>query len=365
MGDIYSPLKMAWWYARDGGLPEVPKQVELILSDLCNQNCSFCAFRLDGYTNSDFAKGAELSKYGTNNPKRQIPHERALALVDEIARAGVLGLQFTGGGEVSTHPHHEEIMERGLERGLKCALVSNGLRWSDKLKTDILPRFAWVRVSVDAGNPVTYSKIRETPLDNFDRVVRNISTLAWAIKSTRSDCVLGVGFVVTPDNWREIIDGVAVAKSTGAAYVRMSAFFNPDGAAPFESFWREAKDLIVEAKKRYEDDSFKVHDLFGDRLQDLIDGRPDFKTCSYQYYTHFIGGDQKPYRCCVVSYSQHGLIAGADYSKIAFDEFWKSPERIADMAAFRGDSCIRCQFSNKNRIMQNLLDDNPAHKEFP
>jgi hypothetical protein len=143
----------------------------------------------------------------------------------------------------------------------------------------------------------------------------------------------------------------------------MSAFFNPDDAKPFESFWREAKDLIIEAKRIHEDNLFSVHDLFGDRLQDLIDGRPDFETCSYQHYTHFIGGDMKGYRCCVVSYSDHGRIA--DYSKVAFDEFWKSEARRKDMDAFKAPSCVRCQFSEKNRRMQYLLNDNPPHKEFP
>lgn len=357
---------MAWWFARDGGkLPDVPKQVELILSDLCNMSCDFCAFRLEGYTNEDFAKGVELAKYGKNNPKRWIPRERALALVDEIKRAGVLGLQLTGGGEVTVHPHHEEIMVKALDVGLKCSLVSNGLKWSAALKSSILPRFEWVRVSIDAGTAETFARTRQTPIDAFDKVVQNTRSLAGWVRASKSSCVLGVGYVVTPENWREIIEGVAVAKSTGAAYVRMSAFFNPDDTKPFDSFWQEAKDMIVEAKARYDDESFCVIDLFGDRLQDLADGRPDFETCSYQHYTHFIGGDMRPYRCCVVSYSDHGRIAGGDYSKVAFDEFWASKERKKDMADFKAPSCVRCQFSDKNRRMQYLLSINPPHKEFP
>lgn len=362
---IYSNDKMSWWLVREGKLPDIPKQVELIISDLCNESCTFCAFRLEGYTNENFAKGAELSKYGVNNPKRMIPRERALSLIDEIKRAGVLGLQLTGGGEVTVHPHHEEIMEHALEVGLECALVSNGLRWSDKLINDILPRFKWVRVSIDAGDAETYSRMRRTPLSSFKSVVKNTRAFANALKAQGSNCILGVGFVITPDNWREIIDGVRVAKSTGATYVRMSAFFNPDDAKPFESFWREAKDLIIAAKQEFEDSTFKVHDLFGDRLQDLNDGPPDFETCSYQYFTHFIGGDLKPFRCCVVSYSDHGHIAGGDYSKMAFDEFWNSEARKKDMENFRATTCIRCQFSEKNRRMQYLLNKEAPHKEFP
>ena len=362
---IYSNDKMVWHYARDGKLPDVPKQVELILSDLCNQDCHFCAFRLSNYTNSDFAKGVKLAKFGTNNPVRMIPHERALSLVDEIARAGVDAIQFTGGGEPTVHPHHEEVFERALKSGLKCALVSNGLKWSDNLMYHILPQFAWVRVSIDAGKEESYSKIRSTNPANFEKVLRCVKKLSAEIKRQNTPCVLGIGFVVTPENWQEIVKGVAVAKRTGAAYIRLSAFFSPDDADPFEDFWKQAKELIVIAKKEYEDDTFKVHDLFGDRLQDLIDGRPDFKTCSYQFYTHFVGGDMKGYRCCVTSYSNHGFIDGADYSKVAFDEYWKSDKRKQDMEKFRAWSCLRCQFSDKNRRMQYMLDTNPVHREFP
>jgi len=362
---IYSELKMVRWYAKEGHLPLVPKQVELIISDECNESCNFCAFRLEDYTNTNFAKGVELSKYGHNNPKRMIPRDRALSLIEEIKRAGVLGLQLTGGGEATVHPYHEEIFQRGLDVGLKCSLVSNGLRWSEKLSTEILPRFSWVRVSIDAGHTTTYSNMRRTPASSLQKVVRNVSRLAGAIMDQESDCVLGIGFVVTPDNWEEIITGVSLAKSTGAKYVRMSAFFNPENAKPFKSFWRQAKNLIAESKDRYEDGSFKVHDLFGDRLQDLVDGRPDFDTCSYQFYTHFIGGDLKPYRCCVTSYSDHGHIAGADYSKVPFDVFWKSEERKKDFKNFKAPSCIRCQFSNKNRAMQYIINETAPHEEFP
>ena len=52
MSNPYSSLKMAWHYAREGGLPKAPKQVQMILSDLCNQNCRFCAYRMDGYTSN-------------------------------------------------------------------------------------------------------------------------------------------------------------------------------------------------------------------------------------------------------------------------------------------------------------------------
>src|SRR3990167_4243225 len=201
---IYSDLKMAWHMLQDGGLPDAPKQVQIILSDLCNQNCSFCAYRMEGYTSNElFVGDSEKSAYGTNNPKRQMPGPRAFALLDECRRLGVKGLQFTGGGEPTVHRQHEEIFRRALALDFKCSLVSNGLAWRDGL-IDLLPGFAWTRVSLDAGTPETYARIRQTPAGNFNRVLGNVSNLARRIAERNAECVLGVGYVVTPDNWQEV-----------------------------------------------------------------------------------------------------------------------------------------------------------------
>lgn len=321
---------------------------------------------MEGYTSNElFVGNSELSSYGKDNPKRWIPHERALRFIDEFKRAGVLGVQFTGGGEPTVHPHHEEVFQRALDAGLKCALVSNGLRWSQRLKQDILPQFAWVRVSIDAGTPDTYSRIRQTPVGNFEKVLANTRSLAQWIQSSGSDCYLGVGWVVTKDNWRELIEGVAAAQSTGARYVRLSAEFNPQGVKPYLDIWDDIKALIAEAKRRYESDSFKIVDLFRDRMQDLEDGPPDYPVCAHQHYTHYIGGDMQAYRCCVLAYNTRGKVAGGDLTSRPFDEWWASGERKEDFESFDARGCKFCQFNDKNRRVNALLDINPTHKEFP
>ena len=127
---IYSELKPAWWYVRDGmKWPDAPKQVQLILSDTCSHDCVWCAYRQSGYTSNElFTKDAPLSKFGHNNPIRFMPTERAMKLLDEFKELGVLGVQYTGGGESSMHRDHERVYLRTLELGLRASLVSNAQR---------------------------------------------------------------------------------------------------------------------------------------------------------------------------------------------------------------------------------------------
>lgn len=366
---IYSELKMAWHLFNDGHVTVAPKQAQVILSALCNQDCSFCAYRMTGYSSNEmFVGDSPVARYGHNNPKRWMPTERALDLMDELAEAGVLAVQFTGGGEPLVHPDHELIFQRAEERGLKRALVTNGVSMSDSL-IPALARFAWVRVSVDAGTPETYAKIRNTPAGHFNKVWGNIARLGAEIRqradteSSDPPCVLGVGFVVTPDNYREIALGARLAKEHGAAYIRFSAVFSPEGPKPYEPIYADIKRAIHEAGIELDCPTFKVHDLFGDRLDDLEDGPPDYPTCYYQEYNTYVGDDQNVYRCCVLAYNKRGLL-GSIKDK-TFGEFWMAHETGDKIANFDARDCERCQFNAKNRAMNYILGPKPPHSEFP
>lgn len=362
---LYNENKMIWWWAREQKLPDAPKQVHWVLSDLCNQDCSFCSYRVSGNpSNEMFSSGAELSAYGHDNPVRWVDTDRALRLVDEMKSLGVLGVQATGGGEPSAHPQHEMIFEKVLDSGIELALVSNGYRWRDRL-FPLIPRMTWIRVSVDAGCAKTYAKIRRVSEHAFDKVLANVRRASDAISIAESNTALGVGFTVTPDNWFEIVDGVRVAKESGAHNLRLSAMFGPENEKPFLPIYDDIKSLIIEARSKYEDKAFTVYDNFGSRLSDLVQHNPDYSFCPYQYYTTYIGGNLQSFRCCVLSYSKRGMIANGDLTTQRFDDFWRSEARIKDFEKYDSRQCPKCMFNDKIRNLLYVTGDKPAHAEFP
>lgn len=377
---IYSENKMVFWYAREGKLPEAPKAMQLILSDTCQQSCHFCAYRMDAtnkyskddkpYTSNElFTSGAELSKYGKNNPIRQIPTERALALLDEFVSAGVLAVEFTGGGEPLLQRDHERIFSKTLELGLKAALVTNGVSMKSDLIENILPSFVWIRVSIDAGNKDSYTNIRSCAPGHWDSVWRNVGALSRSIARTNSKTALGLGFVVTPESYKEIVPFVKLAKDHGVSNVRLTAMFSSSDEEPFVPIYEEILALINEAKEE-EQPGFTIHNNFGTRFEDLRQHRPDFNFCPHQHYVGYVGGDLKLYRCCLLAYSKRGQISGGDMSKRRFDEFWASQERKDDLNALDPRGCERCQFSGKIKnvlyVMGNTSSDTtPRHLEFP
>ena len=106
----FSSLKAAWHTDRiaqlRAGQDIVPAHVQIIISDLCNQNCHFCAYRMDGgFSTTNFA-----DDHGNRNPVRFIPAAKAKEILDDCAALGVGAIEFTGGGEPTVHKDCFEII---------------------------------------------------------------------------------------------------------------------------------------------------------------------------------------------------------------------------------------------------------------
>lgn len=360
MSDSYSPLKVFHHpgrlaVLRAGGQP-VPAQVQIILSDLCQQSCHFCAYRADGYTTNELFHVLRDDGTKNHNPNRMIPTAKVLEILDDCKAMGVGAIQYTGGGEPTLHPDHPALFTRTLDLGLDLALVTNGVVWRPRAAS-ALARAKWVRFSVDAGTPETYARIRGSHPSTFDQVFDRVAELAM-----HKGPLIGVGFVVTAENWKEVLLACERAKDAGADNFRISGVFQSDGAAYFAGFYKEAASLCQEATEAFGSATFRVFNMFGDRVQDLQQAHPDYAFCGYQHFTTYIGGDQNVYRCCNLAYNPRGLIGSVKGQR--FRDLWDSAAKEDDFAAFDARGCPRCQFNHKNRTIAYALDPNPTHANF-
>jgi len=365
--NVYSPFKAVHHTDKIDQLKQgkqpVPLQVQLIIADLCNHNCSFCAYRMEGYTsNQNFGEYDSLKQIVNNNPNRMIPYEKCIEILDDCAAIGVKALQFTGGGEPTVHPKHKEIFQYTLDKGMDLALVTNGTIIRPGVP-EILAKGKWVRFSVDAGNSKTYAGIREVPEKFFYKTLKNIEKVAEArAKEPNSDLVIGVGFVVTKENWREIYDAVEIYSKLGVDNARVSAVFTPEDFEYHKDHYEEAKELTRRAKEDFETEEFQVFDLFGERISDLQQHRPDYDFCSYMHLNTYIGGDLKVYTCCNNAYSDRGEMGSLKDQR--FMDYWLSSEKIQKYANFKASSCDRCMFNNKNRFVNYMLENDPLHVNY-
>ncbi len=329
----------------DTWIRPIPGQVQLILSDLCNHDCSFCAYRLSGYTsNQNFDKTL------------QMPTEKAIAIIQDLADLGVSGVQFTGGGEPTVHPRHLSIMSEALKRGLACGLVTNGNLLRDGWR-DILPAFLWLRVSVDAGNAEDYASIRRIKPSAWGRMWANVEALARAGVPN-----LGTSFIVTKENRHGIVTAANHAYNAGAHYFRVGAFYNP----LMEKYYTQEEIAEIEvqvdlARERFGD---FVFDQFTKRVE-YMSRKPTFDFCGYQHLNVYIGGDQKVYRCCEYAYNDHGFVG--DLTNQSFRQWWDSYEADEKYRCFDARKCATCPFHSKNELLEFMTraDISEMHPEFP
>lgn len=359
----YTDLKAAWHTRRIESLRKdgvcVPAQLQLVISDLCNHDCPWCAYRWDGYaSNQHFGLMEDGSVQ--RNPNRMIPEEKCKEILSDAKAMGIGAIQFTGGGEPTAHPKHLNIFGHALERKLKCALVTNGSVLRDGWE-QVLPRFEWIRVSMDAGTAPIYAMIRRVSESAFEKMKRNLSALGKACAG--NGCYLGVSFVVLNENWRDIERAAQIAKDCGAKSIRYAALFSPSK----QDYYTEAtrlgtEDHIALARARTEDSTFEVIDLFDQRVSDLVVGEPKQKLCGYQHMNVYVGGNLSVYRCCDTAYNDRGWVGSLKNQRLT--EWFHSEARKSTYRDFDARGCSLCAFNGKNELIDYLVQVAPKHVEF-
>jgi len=350
--DVYSPLKIFHHQDRINdmkqGLRPKPLHAQLILVNLCNQDCSFCAYRSSGYSSNE-----------NFDEKSIIKLDKALETVHSLRKCGVKAIELTGGGEPTIYPGFATVCEFIKELGMQYGVVTNGVKVSDPCMKALLGA-AWVRVSIDAGSSETYASIRRSSVTAHNTVQNNLRKLI-AQRGSNKEPYLGIGFVVTKENWREVLIAAHQARDIGADNFRISAVFQNEGAGYFKDFYEEASHLCREAKA-LQTKKFTVFNLFGERLDDLEQQSPSHVYCPIQHLVPYIGADLNVYRCCVLAYSERGLLGSI--KDCTFEELWNSEEVADKLRKFNATQCPRCMFNKKNETIRYALTDSPDHVNF-
>lgn len=342
---------------RKGGQP-YPVYVQIVLSDLCNQDCSFCAYRTEGYSsNENFPVRDELGIVAERNPNRMMPFQKAVETIRCCYEMGVRAVLLTGGGEPTVHPQFGEVTEVLDDFDIELGVNTNGLLL-DHGKCYRLPNAKWVRVSVDAGTAETYGKTRRVNPKQFDRVLSNIRRFA---ETPRRTATLGTGYVVTRENYHELALAVRKFRDAGADNVRITVNLNMEGSRYYEGLMYPIQKECEEARS-LQTDEFRVFDNFAARYAELDTGNPHYENCGYMHFTTYIGGDQKVYVCCVNAYSDRGCIGSIEQQ--TFKELWDSAEKRGMFDRFDARGCVHCQFNDRNVAISRLVQGPAGHDNF-
>lgn len=339
----------------------MPVELQLVISDLCNSSCSFCAYRAPaGHSSSGYGADMGDGKGFSQNPARMIPTQKVREIVDDFVGMGGKSIIWTGGGEPTVHPDHLALLGYALDNEIECSLNTNGILllpgWAE-----VLPRLAYVRVSVDAGSPEEYARIRHVPRSTYLKVLDHLTEMAPVLRA--SGTTLGAGYVVTPEGASTLVEGVRRLKDTGVEYVRIHPVQSTLGYAPYHGVRDQIIDAIHEAQT-LQDEQYSVYDFFQSYTA-LTGGadnpQPTYEKCRFQQSVVYIGGDQKVYRCCSTAYTSHGLIG--DLREQRFGTWLEGNEARRAYLDFDARSCGYCQWNSRNEFINALIDE-PQHVNF-
>lgn len=357
----YSVLKAAWHTDRIDrmrrGEQVPPISLQLVLSDLCNHDCFFCAYRAsNGFSSANFGV-TEADGTHNHNPNRMIATPKARELLTDAALLGVKSVTFTGGGEPTVHPDHLALMRYALDDlHLDCSLNTNGALLRKGWEA-VLPRFAYIRFSIDGGTAAEYAEIRRVTPNVYATVLANLTKLVAEVRRHERPCVVGTGYVVTPDNYVNLREGVARIRDTGATYVRLASLQSTEGVAIYGDRLEAAHTAIHEAKA-LATDRFAVVDLF----DSAMGRRMDDPFCGFQQLVLYIGADLHAYRCCYVAYSDLGDVG--DLSEQRLWEWFHSEGKRRLYGDFDARACAVCPLADKNNVIHYLVTE-PTHVNFP
>lgn len=185
-----------------------PLYVAWEITHRCNARCLHC------YSAS--GPGADRSQ--------ELSTAEGVAVIDQLADAGVLVLAFSG-GEPLLRGDWEVLVGHAVARGMSVNVGTNGSTVSEH-RADRLRDLgvASVTVSLDSHLPEVHNHFRQLP-GLYDR------TLAGVARLVRREVRVVLGFTPTRLNWRHGPQVVALAEAVGASAVNLSEYV-PAGRGP-------------------------------------------------------------------------------------------------------------------------------------
>jgi radical SAM protein with 4Fe4S-binding SPASM domain len=333
--------------------PVAPRNIQVDLEAYCPHSCEFCSYR-----NVDWqSHGMVFAEPPRPAADTSIPRQIALEIPRQMFYANIPSIEITGGGESLAYPWITEFLDECASWDRDLAIVTNGVLFKPALREHV-KRLQWIRFSMDAVTPEVYTQVHRTPAPVFNTVVKHISDF---IRNERKrPTVVGISFVVTPHNYKQVKDAAKYYKDLGADSIRYTFTYEPTGTGRLDLWERQDVLKAIEAAKlANEDRDFKVFGV--NRIHEYSAPNDDFSFCGYQHFVWAIGYNGLVYPCCIMKY--HPEFVMGDLAKNTLAEIVSSPERMKMGFNLDVTDCKSCWLRDKNKFIESLLQV-PMHADF-
>jgi len=205
---MYQFAELVHWMKNQDSMGILPAQVDIDLTNVCNQDCYYC-------NSAEFRAQEPVQKKYTEY----------IDLLDKLAgwRAHsprsygtTHTITYPGGGEPTVLIGYEHVIEHTIDLGFFCSITTNGSNL-DKLLSSVsvekLRKIAWIGIDIDAGTEDLYEQIRRslTARSLFNKVCDNARALIEAGANVDFKCLINP----LNDNYQAMDDLFALVKRLG------------------------------------------------------------------------------------------------------------------------------------------------------
>jgi len=287
-----------------------PVIMHIYPTNKCTHDCSFCIMK-DERVSLD-----------------ELDREFMLGSILNACELGIKAIHFSGGGEPMLNKATEEAMEYSKELGLQVICSTNG---SVKI-----PNCSSVRISLNAGTKETHEKIMRAK--TWNKIIKNI-------KEYKDKDKIGLGFIATEDNYKEVYKFCKLANNLGVNFVHIRPAYLPERDKEIQETIPFIVGQTNEAKK-----DFPELNIYS--ISEKFDG----------YWT------ERKYKKClatpmnIVMKANGQLIPCQDRLDLEFGkgvESWGSKKHFETMNNICIDECPRCVMTKINEYIENIfINDN-------
>jgi radical SAM protein with 4Fe4S-binding SPASM domain len=276
-----------------------PIHMRIGIMGACNMRCNFCNFHSPN----------EENFYDLFSFKDAIPTHKSVKLMREFAESGGRAVTFCGSGECTIHRGYTEICAAGHEAGLRIGLITNGSRLHKQQISDcVINTHTWVRIGLNAGTEATFNEITRDKERTFTTFFKAVSRLRE--QAVDPEFRIGFNFVITRQNYKEIVQAAQAVRDSGAHYVRFEPeFYSSMGHETIEEVITEVSASLTEvAALSSEEFEISVPKLDRGPMDQVEEVEGDFEHCHYSRFVTAVGADGNLYPCPQVHLNSRYLI---------------------------------------------------------
>ena len=333
-----------------------PYEIEIQPSTYCGFNCIFCI-------------GAHLNRRSSHHYLADL-HEGNLDSIFyecsingknyKVERFRISGLT----GDPLSEPVQEftlRLIEKIKVHNREVVIITNGLYLNKPAIIDKILNVNCIHISLDAATKESFSRVKRIDGNLFDKIISNIDDIINKSKKINDygrKVKVGIGFVITQENYHEALKAIEMATELGVGFIRFKPDIRMIGGITWEA-WKTVEHEIklkqIEIRKKKQLGDKQITDIIITEVMLFHHLFPRMDKCWLQYFNATLGPDGNVYPCDHLTSNGQEIKLG-NLNKSLFSEIWENPSHRGTM----GINCPECQICppfgwRLNRLLDELF----------